>query len=82
MLVVKCTHANRADLAALRSAAAGANVRILTQMLTREEINTLMSLCDLLRLAAPVGGGGSRLAETMSLGKPVIATAYRATWIS
>jgi glycosyltransferase involved in cell wall biosynthesis/SAM-dependent methyltransferase len=76
LLVLKCSHSSPAEMLALKEAAAGANVRILDTVLTREELTRLMSLCDCYVSLHRSEGFGLTMAEAMSLGKPVIATGY------
>lgn len=77
-LVLKCSHgeSSPAGLAALRQAAGDADVRILDGVLSREEVNTLLSLSDCYVSLHRSEGFGLPLAEAMSLEKPVIATGY------
>ena len=61
---------------ALQEAAAGANVRILDQVLSRADIDALLELSDCYVSLHRSEGFGLTIAEAMSLAKPVIATAY------
>jgi GT2 family glycosyltransferase/glycosyltransferase involved in cell wall biosynthesis len=78
LLVLKGSHAEDcpADLQALTEAARGLNVRFLGGVLSREETNALLSLCDCYVSLHRSEGFGLPLAEAMSLAKPVIATGY------
>jgi len=76
VLVVKCSHAGPDHLRQLREATSGANVLILDVVLSREETNTLLSLCDCYVSLHHSEGFGLTMAEAMSFEKPVIATAY------
>jgi glycosyltransferase involved in cell wall biosynthesis len=83
-LVHKCSHGESfpSGLAALQQAGGGANaasaadIRILDGVLSRQEINTLLSLSDCYVSLHRSEGFGLTLAEAMSLEKPVIATGY------
>jgi len=68
---------NRPDeLAKLQVAAAGANVTILNAVLTRADTLALLALADCYASLHRAEGLGLGLAESMLLGKPVIATNY------
>src|SRR5205085_74667 len=78
VLLLKSSRGDTAEgeLSSLREAARGASVRILDRVLTRPELNTLMNLSDCYVSLHRSEGFGLTMAEAMSLGKPVIATAY------
>jgi SAM-dependent methyltransferase len=76
LLVLKCSRPSSAELQALREAAAGANVRILNCVLSREEINSLLQFSDCYVSLHRSEGFGLTIAEAMLLEKPVIATCY------
>jgi glycosyltransferase involved in cell wall biosynthesis len=76
LLVLKGSHPAPGDVEALQEAAAGANVRVLSEVLSREEVNTLIQVSDCYVSLHRSEGFGLTLAEAMSLAKPVIATAY------
>jgi glycosyltransferase involved in cell wall biosynthesis len=76
MLVLKSSHASPEHLRRLREASSGADVLILNGVLSREETNTLLALCDCYVSLHRSEGFGLTLAEAMSVAKPVIATAY------
>jgi len=77
-LVLKVSRGfNRPDeLATLQAAAAGANVTILNAILTRDDTLALLDLADCYASLHRAEGLGLGLAESMLLGKPVIATNY------
>jgi SAM-dependent methyltransferase/glycosyltransferase involved in cell wall biosynthesis len=75
-LVLKSSRGSAGELAELRKAAAGANVHLINEVLSREDINTLLSLSDCYVSLHRSEGFGLTLAEAMSLEKPVIATGY------
>src|SRR6202040_676470 len=60
----------------LKVAGAGANIIVLDQILTQEEILSLMDACDAYVSLHRSEGLGLTMAEAMLLGKPVIATRY------
>ena len=64
------------EVAALRAAAQGVSVRFLDGHLDRGEKDALFACCDALVSLHRAEGLGLGMAEAMSLGKPVIATAY------
>src|SRR6185503_1426912 len=64
------------ESAALRCACAASNVRIIDRILSRQEMNTLLSLCDCYASLHRSEGYGLSIAEAMTLGKPVVVTAY------
>lgn len=76
-LVVKISH-DDADPAAMRSIqeAAASNVRIIAETMTRSDVDDLMNSCDCFVSLHRSEGFGLCMVEAMSLGKPVIATAY------
>ena len=64
------------DVAALREAAAGANIHVLDRVMTPDEILSLTDACDAYISLHRSEGLGLTMAEAMLLGKPVIATRY------
>ena len=64
------------ESAALKRACATNNVRIIDRILSRQEMNTLLSLCDCYASLHRSEGYGLPIAEAMTLGKPVVVTAY------
>jgi glycosyltransferase involved in cell wall biosynthesis/SAM-dependent methyltransferase len=86
VLVLKCTGAEPRQLRAmgespdvvraLVEAAGDLDVRVLTDVLPREDLNALIGLADCYVSLHRSEGFGLTLAEAMSLGKPVIATGY------
>jgi glycosyltransferase involved in cell wall biosynthesis len=78
MLVIKCSRgrSSRADFRPLQNLARGTAVRLLDTVLTRQEMNTLMSLADCYVSLHRSEGFGLTMAEAMKFGKPVIATGY------
>ena len=77
-LVIKINHGDQrpANLARLRSAAAGRPVTIVNQTMSRGEVNALMVACDCFVSLHRSEGFGLGIAEAMHLGKPVIVTGY------
>jgi glycosyltransferase involved in cell wall biosynthesis len=76
LLVLKGSHPTRSELQAVQKAAAGAYVRLIDSILSREEVNTLLQLADCYVSLHRSEGFGLTMAEAMSLEKPVIATGY------
>ena len=77
-LVLKTSFGERypAQLAELRAAAAGANVRIIDAVYSYDEVLSLMDVCDAYVSLHRAEGLGLTIAEGMLMGKPVIATRY------
>jgi 2-polyprenyl-3-methyl-5-hydroxy-6-metoxy-1,4-benzoquinol methylase/glycosyltransferase involved in cell wall biosynthesis len=77
-LVLKAGHseAHPFEATLLKQACAGANIRIIEPVLSREELNSLMHIADCYVSLHRSEGFGLTIAEAMSLGKPVIATGY------
>jgi glycosyltransferase involved in cell wall biosynthesis/SAM-dependent methyltransferase len=85
-LVLKCTGGEPRQLRAmgespdvvraLAEAADDLDVRVMTDVLPREDLNALIGLADSYVSLHRSEGFGLTLAEAMSLGKPVIATGY------
>ncbi len=78
-LVLKCSHGqhDRRLLNQLRSAALQhPSVRLIEDILPREEILDLLRACDVYMSLHRSEGFGLTIAEAMALGKPVIATDY------
>ena len=80
VLVIKHSHrdAEPAAYETLRQAAEGKNVILLDMVLPRAGVKTLMNICDCYVSLHRSEGFGLTLTEAMSVGKPVIATAYSA----
>jgi glycosyltransferase involved in cell wall biosynthesis len=76
VLLLKGSHPSPGEVEALQEAAAGANVRILDHVMSRAEVDALLQLSDCYVSLHRSEGFGLTMAEAMSLGKPVIATAY------
>jgi glycosyltransferase involved in cell wall biosynthesis len=78
MLVIKCSRgrSSQSDFRPLQKLARGTNVRLLDTVLSRQEMNSLMSLADCYVSLHRSEGFGLTMAEAMKLGKPVIATGY------
>lgn len=62
--------------AALQAKAQDDRIRIIDKTLDRKDLNSLFSCCDVFVSLHRLEGFGLGLAEAMSFGKPVIATAY------
>ncbi len=77
-LVMKVNHGGQrpAEMLRIREAAAGLPVTIIDRTIDRSHINGLIQMCDCLVSLHRSEGFGLTLAESMYLGKPVIATAY------
>jgi SAM-dependent methyltransferase/glycosyltransferase involved in cell wall biosynthesis len=77
-LVLKVAHSEQypSESDALKRACSAHNVRIIDRILGRQEINTLLSLCDCYASLHRSEGYGLPIAEAMTLGKPVVVTAY------
>lgn len=79
LLVLKSAHSKscRADKAALRRAIGKTkNIRLLDRVMSRRELFALMSRANCYISLHRSEGFGLTLAESMNLGKPVIATGY------
>lgn len=80
LLVLKIHHSDHPDAhrltPALEAAVAAVNGRLITQNLTRQAMYTLIASCDCVVSLHRAEGFGLLPAEAMTLGKPVIATAY------
>lgn len=77
-LVLKTSFGDRhpAQLEELRAAALGANIRIIDQVYSPDEVLSLMDACDAYVSLHRSEGLGLTMAEAMLMGKPVIATNY------
>lgn len=77
-LVIKCTNSSfdQKAMNIMKEFAGNHNVTIIDNYLYRDEVNALMNLCDCYISLHRSEGFGITLAETMFLGKPVIATGY------
>jgi Glycosyl transferases group 1 len=80
LLLIKVLHAGSypSELDVLKAACSTSNVRILDRVLSRPEINTLISISDCFVSLHRSEGFGFSIAEAMLLEKPVIVTAYSA----
>lgn len=77
VLVIKTAGgAGSRQLASMREAARGLNVRILDQVMRRDEVDRLVADCDAYVSLHRSEGFGLTLAEAMTYGKPVIATGH------
>lgn len=79
-LVVKCSNpdADPANAIRLREEAKAAQSKLIEGYLSRQEIASLIQNCDAYVSLHRSEGFGLTMAEAMSAGKPVIATAYSA----
>ncbi|MDM0081956.1 glycosyltransferase family 4 protein [Variovorax sp. J31P179] len=77
-LVLKTVFGDRqpAELKRLREAAAGANITVIDQVFSPDEVLSLMNACDAYVSLHRSEGLGLTMAEAMLLGKPVIATGF------
>jgi glycosyltransferase involved in cell wall biosynthesis len=77
-LVVKVARGSEspADLAELTAACEANGVRLIDELMPRTDLLALMTACDCYVSLHRSEGLGLGMAETMLLGKPVIATAY------
>lgn len=77
-LVLKTVFGDRQpeELQRLREAAAGANITIIDQVFSPDEVLSLMNACDAYVSLHRSEGLGLTMAEAMLLGKPVIATGF------
>jgi Glycosyl transferases group 1 len=80
ILLLKVAHSESypSDLDRLKAACSTSNVRIFDRLLTRQEMNTLLSMSDCFVSLHRSEGFGIPIAEAMLLEKPVIVTAYSA----
>src|SRR5262249_35033932 len=78
LLVLKCGHAEAYPFEArmLRQSCEGANIKIIDEMYSREEVDSLMNVADCYVSLHRSEGFGLTMAEAMTLAKPVIATGY------
>ncbi|HET6575551.1 MAG TPA: glycosyltransferase family 4 protein [Fimbriiglobus sp.] len=77
-LVIKVARGNEspADLAALTAACEANGVRLIDELMPRSDLLALMAACDCYVSLHRSEGLGLGMAETMLMGKPVIATGY------
>lgn len=77
-LVLKTSFGDRhpAQIKELREAAAGANITIIDQVYSPDEVLSLMDACDAYVSLHRSEGLGLTMAEAMLMGKPVIATNF------
>ena len=77
-LFIKVSHSDfaAADFEQLKQSCQAPNIQLYDAVLPREGINALMALSDCYVSLHRSEGFGLTLSESMSLGKPVIATAY------
>jgi glycosyltransferase involved in cell wall biosynthesis len=77
-LVLKTSFGDRhpAELQKLRNAAAGANITVIDQVFSPDEVLSLMNACDAYVSLHRSEGLGLTMAEAMLMGKPVIATNF------
>ena len=78
LLFIKCSRSSSdpASMARLTEASRGANVKLFDSVISRPSLNSLISTCDAYTSLHRSEGFGLTLTEAMSMGKPVIATAY------
>jgi glycosyltransferase involved in cell wall biosynthesis len=77
-LILKCAHSHASpdEARMLAKACHGANIQIIDDVISRQDVNALMNAADCYVSLHRSEGFGLTMAETMSLGKPVIATGY------
>lgn len=77
-LVLKSSYGDRhpTQLQALRDAAAGANIVVIDQVYSPDDVLSLMDACDAYVSLHRSEGLGLTMAEAMLMGKPVIATNF------
>ncbi len=77
-LVIKVSNGtfNQTDYDQLRTACEAAGVRLIDAVLPRGELLALMNCCDCYASLHTAEGLGLGMAETMLMGKPVVATNY------
>ena len=77
-LVIKLARGSESptDLAALTAACEANGVRLIDELMPRSDLLALMAACDCYVSLHRSEGLGLGMAETMLMGKPVIATAY------
>lgn len=77
-LVLKTSFGDRhpAELQKLRDAATGANITVIDQVFSPDEVLSLMNACDAYVSLHRSEGLGLTMAEAMLMGKPVIATNF------
>jgi 2-polyprenyl-3-methyl-5-hydroxy-6-metoxy-1,4-benzoquinol methylase/glycosyltransferase involved in cell wall biosynthesis len=77
-LILKSAHSgtNAADFEAVKAAAMGQKIKLIDAVLSEGETTALLSTCDCYVSLHRSEGFGLPIAEAMSLGKPVIVTAY------
>lgn len=79
-IVIKVNHAEKKKMEELAGKLAGyKNVYFITRNLTRQEVDSLMAVTDVLVSLHRSEGFGLPVAEAMALGKPVITTNWSAT---
>lgn len=78
LLLIKCSRSDSDPSSRMRleQASRGANVKMYDAVISRPALNSLMSMCDAYVSLHRSEGFGLTLTEAMSMGKPVIATAY------
>ena len=78
MLFLKTSHSefNKKEFYRLLNAVKGYNVSIADLVYTKEQVYSLMNACDCYISLHRSEGFGLTIAESMALGKPVIATGY------
>lgn len=78
ILVLKCSHSNHypEDYQTLMAMSGDENIKVINNVISREELNALLSHTDCFVSLHRSEGFGLTIAEAMSMGKPVIATSY------
>jgi glycosyltransferase involved in cell wall biosynthesis len=76
VLVLKLLNASPHLVTQLREAGGDARLIVIDRLMTRPELNALLSACDCYVSLHRAEGFGLTLAEAMARGKPVIATGY------
>jgi len=80
LLLLKVVHSEQhpSELDRLKTACSTSNIRILDRLLSRPQMNTLLSISDCFVSLHRSEGFGIPIAEAMLLEKPVIVTSYSA----
>ena len=78
-LVIKISNPKEEDIAFVRSRLDPGSYMLMTERMERKRLNSLIKLCDVFISLHRAEGFGLVMAEAMSLGTPVVATAWSAS---